>query len=84
VPWIIPLHVNTTLDGDGGNVTLVGLRVQDGPPGLIELVSETVPLKPFNAVTDIVDVPGVLIGVTIVVGFPLNEKSCTFTVTGTL
>lgn len=63
------------MDGDGGKVTLVGLTLQDGLPGFVETVSETVPLNPFSAVIEIVEVFGVFTGVTIVVGFALIVKS---------
>jgi hypothetical protein len=44
--------------GEGGRVTLVGVRVHDRPAGVdADTVRPTLPVKPFTAVTVMVDVP---------------------------
>jgi hypothetical protein len=51
-------QVSVEVCGDVPNVTLVGDRVHVNPAGVeAETVSATVPVRPFSAVTVIVDVP---------------------------
>lgn len=57
VPAAAALHDRVAVSGDGGRVTLAGLvAVQVRPAGRGVSDKYTVPAKPFNAVTVIVDV----------------------------
>ena len=52
------VHDRLEVCGDVPKVTLVGVRVQVRPAGVdAETVRATVPVRPFTAVTVIVDVP---------------------------
>ena len=54
---------------------LVGVRVHVSPVGETELVSATVPVKPFTGATVIVEVAAVPAEVVTVVGLAVTEKS---------
>lgn len=54
--------------------TLAGLTEQDRPLGDEDVDSETVPAKPFTAVTVITDVPAVPELIVTLVGFAESEK----------
>ena len=52
------MQFNVEVCGDVPNVTLVGLRVHVSPAGVeADTVRATVPVRPFTAVTVIVDAP---------------------------
>jgi len=54
---------------------LLGIRVQVNPAGDTELVSATVPVKPFTGATVIVEVAAVPAGVVTEVGLAVTVKS---------
>ena len=54
--------------------TLAGLTEQDRPLGDEDVDNETVPVKPFTAVTVITDVPEVPELIVTLVGFAESEK----------
>ncbi len=57
VPAAVELHDKVAVAGDGGNVTLAGLMaVHVRPLGRGVSDKDTVPAKPFTAVTVIVEV----------------------------
>jgi hypothetical protein len=57
-PAVAALHDSVAVCGEVPNVTLAG-RVHDRPAGVeTDVVRPTVPVKPFRAVTVIVEVPG--------------------------
>ncbi len=56
VPAVVELHDSVAVAGDGGRVTLAGLiAVQVRPAGSGVSDRDTVPAKPFTAVTVIVE-----------------------------
>jgi hypothetical protein len=55
---VAALQDRVEVAGDGGRVTLVGVRVHDRPAGVeTDTVRPTLPVKPLTAVTVIVEVP---------------------------
>ena len=60
---------------------LLGVRVQVKPAGDTELVSATVPVKPWTGATVIVEVAAVPTVVVTAVGLAVTVKSFTVTVT---
>ena len=69
------MQLSVVLEGDGGNVTLVGIRLQLGPLGLTEVLTVTVPAKPLIPVMDIVDEALTPTGAEKVEGLALMVKS---------
>ncbi len=57
VPDDVLLHDRLAVEGEGGNVTLVGLIAEQVSPAGTVSVNATVPANPLTPVTVIVDVP---------------------------
>ncbi len=77
-----PEQATVSVDApEAPRVTLVGLNVAEQPVGAAEAVNETIPVKPFTAVTVMVEVPEEPAEKLIEVGLAVTVKSVTVTET---
>jgi hypothetical protein len=75
LPATLLLH--ESVDNPEPPVMVVALRVQTRLVEFVEIARETVPLKPFRSVTEMLEAPRVLTVTATVVGVADSLKSCT-------